>query len=108
MKAGSLDRRITVMRTGAPVDDGYNITPGEPAALCTRWASWKPANGRETFENLGVEAKAGGTFWLRHDSITSTITAQDTVQYDGRSWNIVGVQELGRREGVELIVVTGD
>ncbi|WP_260928212.1 head-tail adaptor protein [Novosphingobium sp. 9] len=105
MKAGSFDRRITVMRTGNPVDDGYNTTPGAPAPLCTRWASWKPSNGREVFENMGIEAKAGGTVWLRWDSVTATITETDTVQFAGRTWNIVGVQELSRREGVELIVV---
>ncbi|TCM17211.1 head-tail adaptor [Novosphingobium sp. PhB165] len=108
MNAGKLDRRIDIMRAGSQVDNGFNSVPGAPAVLATRWASWKPANGREAFENMGVEAKAGGTFWVRWDSVTSTITTTDTVAYGGRDWNIVGVQEIGRREGVELIVAAGD
>ena len=95
------------MRDGAPVDNGFNTVPGAPTELCTRWASWKPANGRETFQNMGIEAKAGGTFWVRWDSVTATITTTDTVAYDGRTWNIIGVQEIGRHEGVELIVAAG-
>lgn len=104
---GKLDRRIRVMRAAAATDNGFNTVPGAPAELCARWASWKPANGRETFQNMGIEAVAGGTFWVRWDSVTGTITETDTVEFGGRTWNIVGVQEIGRRDGVELIVATG-
>lgn len=105
MRAGKLDRRVIVERQGPPVDDGYTTLPGQWAPYCTRWASWKPSNGREVFENQGNEAKAGGTFWLRYDSETSGIKTTDAVQFDGRRWQIVGIQKLVRREGVELIVV---
>lgn len=108
MKAGSLDRRITIRRQGEPTDNGIEEVPGEWADYATRWASWKPANGREVFENLGREAKAGGTFWLRYDSETAGILATDRVLWDSRSFDIVGIQELSRREGVELVVVAGD
>lgn len=108
MKAGALDRRITIQRQGAPTDNGIEEVPGALEALATRWASWRPANGREVFENLGREAKAGGTFWLRYDSVTADIRETDVVQFDGRQWGIVGIQELDRREGIELIVVADD
>lgn len=108
MKAGKLDRRITVQRQGPAVDDGYTTQPGALTDYCIRWASWKPANGRETFESQGNEAKAGGTFWLRYDGLTSAILATDVVLFEGRTWEIKAVQQLGRREGVELIVVAGD
>ena len=108
MKAGKLDRRITIQRQGAATDNGIELVPGELEAFATRWASWKPANGREIFENLGREAKAGGTFWLRYDQKTRGILPTDIVEYDGRAWGIVGVQEIGRRDGIELIVVADD
>ena len=108
MKAGTLDRRITIQRQGEPYDDGYTTRPGELEDYASRWASWKPANGRETFQNQGVEAVAGGTFWVRWDSLTKAIQTTDVISFEGRVWNIVGVQEIGRREGVELIVVAGD
>ncbi|WP_285020236.1 head-tail adaptor protein [Novosphingobium sp. fls2-241-R2A-195] len=108
MIAGKLDRRIVVQRQGPAADNGYTTAPGAWATHCTRWASWRPANGRKAFENQGNEAKAGGTFWLRYDSHTSTILTTDAVQFDGRRWQIVGIQQLGRREGIELIVIAGD
>lgn len=108
MNAGKLDRRITVRRMGEGVDDGYTTQPGALVDYATRWASWKPANGRETFENLGREAKAGGSFWLRYDSETSGILTTDKVSFSGRVWDIVSVNEIGRREAIELIVVDED
>ena len=108
MKAGDLDRRISILRNGPAIDDGYTVKPGEFGVLCTRSASWKAANGREVFETMGKEGKAGGTFWVRSDSVTRQINQLDVVAYQGRIWEILGVQEIGRREGVELIVVSGD
>lgn len=108
MIAGALDRRISILRAGASVDDGYTETRGELEVIFARWASWKPANGRETLENLGREAKASGSFWLRSDSETRTIVETDKVYYMGRVWDIVSVTELDRREGLELIVAASD
>lgn len=108
MKAGKLDRRITIQRQGPSTDNGIEEVPGALEDYATRWASWKPSNGREIFENLGREAKSGGTFWLRHDQRTRGIKATDIVKFDGRAWDILGVQELGRREGIELIVSADD
>lgn len=108
MRAGKLDRRITIKRPGAAVDDGFGTQPGPLADYAVRWASWQPARGREIFENLGREAKSGGTFWIRYDSLTAAIAETDQVQFEGRLWDIVAIQEVGRREGVELVVVAGD
>jgi len=108
MKAGKLDRRITIQRQGEATDNGIEEIPGALETYATRWASWKPANGREIFENLGREAKAAGTFWLRYDSLTSGILATDLVSWDGRTWDIISINQIGRLEGVELLVVAGD
>lgn len=105
IQAGRLDRRIVIKRPSDSTDDGYASVPGEPVGYATRWASWKPSNGREAFENRGIEAKAGGTFWLRYDTQTAGIAQTDVVEFSGRTWNIVAIQEIGRREGIELIVV---
>ena len=108
MRAGSLDRRVDLQRQALATDDGYTTVPGALETYASRWASWKPANGRELFENLGREAKAGGSFWLRYDSTTSGILATDKVRWDERTWDIVSIIQIGRREGIELIVVAGD
>ena len=108
MKAGALDRRISILRAGARVDDGYTDADGPLEVLFERWASWKPANGRETFENAGKEAKAGGSFWLRYDSDTRGILETDKLHFEGRIWDILSITEMNRRDGLELIVAASD
>lgn len=108
MKAGTLDRRVTILRGGTAVDDGFTIQPGELGIYASRKASWKPANQRETFQNLGREAQAGGTLWLRSDSLTRHIAETDQVAMEGKLYEVLGIAEIGRREGVELLVAAAD
>lgn len=108
MRAGRLDRRITIMRNGAAVDDGFTMVPGTVETYAVRWAMWRPQTGRETHESMGKEAYASGTFTVRYDSVTANLKETDVVQYSGKLWNITSIIELGRREGVELVVVSGE
>lgn len=107
IKAGELDRRITIRRPGAPIDDGMQTLPGPLEDYTTCSAKWTPARGRETFENLGREAYAGGTFLIRRNPTTLAIKETDKVSYHGRSWDIIGVTERDR-DGLELLVVAGE
>lgn len=109
MKAGPLDRQITILRRGAATDDGYTTKPGALGIFCERKAKWKAANGRTVFESQGREALAGGTFHVRYDNTTRNISETDFVVYDSRLWTILGISEMdGRREGLELLVVATD
>lgn len=110
MKAGKLDRRVTILRRGAPVDDGYTSNP-ETATLAIyaeRWAGWKPATRAEQFENAGKEGKIGGVFHLRSDSLTRHITETDKVAHDGLIYDVLGISEIDRRVGIELLVAGAD
>lgn len=104
MKAGKLDRRVTIMRGGAPVDDGYTSQPGALTTYAVRWAAWVPATRKEQFENAVNQGKAGGFFHLRSDSETRAILTTDKLEYNGQVFDILGVSELGRDDGVELLV----
>ena len=108
VRAGKLDRRISILRYGAPVDDGYTLVEGELGVLTTRSASWRPATRKEQFENAGTEAKAGGIFWIRSDTTTRTIVETDKLVFEGRMFDILGLSEIGRREGIELLVAGDD
>jgi head-tail adaptor len=108
MKAGNLDRRISILRQGAAVDDGYTVVPGALGVLANRAAAWRPATRTEQFESAGEEAKVGGSFWLRSDSITRQVVETDKIAYSGRIYEILGIREIGRREGLEVIVESGD
>lgn len=108
LSAGSLDRRITLMRHGAEIDDGLISLPGALMEMGRRSASWKPANGRRVFENLGRKTLAAGSFWLRSDAVTRQLVEVDKIGFADRVWDIVSITELGRRDALEIMVTASD
>lgn len=108
MKAGSLDRRIKIMREGAATDNGIEEIPGDLEKVYACWADWQPVAGREIFENLGKEAKTGGYFFIRHNSISEAILTTDKVSWEGRIYDIVANDPYERNERRRLTVTAGD
>lgn len=108
MRAGKLDRIITLLKSGAPVDDGYTTLPGGFEPQGTRKARYIPAMAREVFENAGREAKMPVVFEVRSDSLTRQITEQWVIEYAGQRFDIEGVQEIGRNDGIRIQAVAGD
>lgn len=108
MNAGQLDRRIDLLKAGEAVDDGYTTKPGELESQGTRWARYIPAMAREVFENAGREAKMPVVFEVRSDSLTRQITEQWVIEYNGTRYDIEGVQEIGRKDGIRIQAVAGD
>ncbi len=109
IRGGQLDRRVTILRRGPSTHDGLQNLPGAFAPIGTRSASVKPAMGRETIEHNQKQARAPLSIWMRYDALTRTIAATDAVEYQGARYQIVApVVEVGRREGIELIVVGAD
>lgn len=106
IRGGQLDRRVTILRAGPSTHDGFQNLPGALAPIGTRWASVKPAMGRETVEHFQKEGRAPLSIWMRYDSLTSTIVVTDAIQLDGSRYEITAPPiEVGRREGIEMIVV---
>lgn len=109
VKAGRLNRPVTIVRRGAGSDDGMGTVPGAWQVLCKRDASIIPARRNEVYEAAGTEGKAELTCWLRHDSVTRTIAETDAVVEGGRLFEIVATpMEVGNRDGMELRIVRGD
>jgi head-tail adaptor len=103
LKAGNLDRRVTLLRRGL-VHDGLQQVEGW-TALGTRWASRKPVPGGETGEAEGRRSFGRYSLWLRWDSLSRTLTAADAVAIDGRRFELTQPPlEISRREGVELLI----
>ena len=108
MNAGELTERITILRQGPDTDNGIETVPGELETYCTRWAKWRAARPTEVFENLGREAKASGTFWIRYDSDTAAISPTDKLTWQGRSFDIVGAEETVPRAEIQIVVAGND
>lgn len=109
IRGGQLDRRVTILRQGPPTHDGLQNSPGPFAPIGERWASVKPAMGREVVEHLQKDGRAPLSIWMRYDALTRTIAATDAIEFDGARYQILApAVEVGRREGIELLVVGDD
>lgn len=103
MKAGSLDHRVTLLRRELVHDGLQRVESWQ--LLGTRWASRKPLPGGEREEGDGRRSFARYSLWLRWDSLTAALTAADAVAIDGKRYELLQPPlEIGRREGVELLV----
>jgi len=100
MRVGRMDRRIT-LQTNMPAQDAY----GEPieawSDIATVWASVAPKSATERFESDQEHAQAQTEFRVRW---RAGIDAADRITYNGQVYDITGVIELGRREG---LLITG-
>jgi SPP1 family predicted phage head-tail adaptor len=105
LNAGDRDREIvlqTVTLTTDPIsgEDVKDWTTIDPETL---WAEWLPGNTREAYQaQQRLGAYVDGLFRIAgHDR-----PAPDTqrIVFDGRTYDIKGVTEIGRGEGWELSV----
>lgn len=103
MRAGKLDRRVTLERFTSTVNE-FNEPIETWAPIATVWAELVQETGREFLAQSEVTAERKAVFRIRY---RAGITVRDRVIYDGRAHNIVDVRELGRRKGLELHTVVG-
>ncbi len=101
MKAGPLDRRVTLQRFTTIVDD-YGGETQTWADLATLPAQAIQQSGREFLSADQINAEQRVLFKLRWFEGVSVL---DRVLYQERAHNISDVKELGRREGLELMTV---
>ena len=101
MRAGDLDRSVIIQAVtvtqnafGEPVETWVKIH-----AAATIAAAIKPQRGGERFTSQQVVGKAITTFRIRH---RTDVTVLNRIVYDGKTWDIHDVRELGRREGLEI------
>ena len=105
MRAGDLDRRITILRYELAGDDGYG-NPFETYVPTEEvWAEVKQESGREFFAQATIQSERKVVFRLRW--IDPEIRVYDRVLYAGREHDIHEVRELGRKEGLELHTTAG-
>ena len=101
MFAGSLDRRVTISRATVTTS-----TLGEATqtwvTLATVWANAMPVRDAEKAENGQINAEQAYRFQIRWSPVVASVNAKDRVIYDGLTYEIWGVKEIGRREGIEI------
>jgi head-tail adaptor len=107
MRLGQLDRRVAILKP-VVTDDGFTEDATGWAILCRRWSRVINGKGREAIEQQGIEAIIPKVFVLRHDRKAAKTTPRDRLIFDGRTYDIQAVSEIGRREGIEIIAAASD
>lgn len=109
MRSGRLDQRITLQRKTRTSDGmgGYNEAWDD---LRTVWAEVRPLGAREVWDAMRVSSETrfrARIRWRGDDDGAPYYTSADRVLWNGRTYGIERAVELGRREGIELLMIEG-
>lgn len=100
MRAGKLDRRIIIERASVTA-----LPSGEPveswSPIATVWAQARPVRGDERFAARQLVGTAVMTFHMRYRADLA-LTVKDRIIYDGKTWDILDIREIGRRVVMEI------
>lgn len=99
MEIGRLDREITI--------ESFTVTRNELmeevkawSTFYECWAEVRPVRAQERYEDGNLRAERQKVFRIRwREGIGSTMR----IRYDDLIWNIRGVTEIGRREGLDIL-----
>ena len=98
MRAGKLDRSITVERVSY-VDDGAGNQIEHWAELAAMRAQIVEQSTDEFMRNWGASSETVIAFRTRY---LDGVTVADRVVYDGTPYAIVQTKDIGRQRGLEL------
>jgi len=101
MQAGSLDRRVTLLRRST-VEDDFNADAETWSELATVWASFKPVSDVERVQAQAVGAVATARFQIRWSTQVRDLSPKDRLLFEGRTYGVSAVKPLGRRTGLEI------
>lgn len=102
MRASLLDRSITIQRATETRDDYNNLVDTAWNNLITVRASKKDISDGEKISAQEVGADITMRFQVRWNSIIATVNPKDRILFEGNTYGILGVKEIGRREGREI------
>lgn len=109
LDAGKLDRRIRIERA-AVTTDGRGVEQRAWTPLATVWAQRLPQRALESWKASGTAAELETAWRIRWSSQVADVSPEDRVAFGDQAMAILGVTEIGRREGLEIVTksVAGD
>jgi SPP1 family predicted phage head-tail adaptor len=101
MRAGELDRRITLQTRSTSKSGTTGSTSEQFTTLATVWAQVKDLRGREFAAARQVNAEITTVFRIRW---RTGVNELGRILYNGRTYDVVAPPaEIGRREGLEIM-----
>ncbi len=94
-----LDRYIALQRRSLAAANVHGEQVESWATYASVWAEKLEGGGREAFVAQTTYASTDMRFRIRH---RTDVLVTDRIDYDGKSFDIIGINEIGRREGLEL------
>lgn len=101
MRTGELNRRITI-QSATTAQDAFGTPVETWSTFAEVWARVRYKGGREGIDAGAVSARQTAEFRVRH---RSGLNRQMRISYDGDIWIIEAIQEIGRREGFDILAV---
>lgn len=105
LEIGKLDRRIVLQRA-TTAKDSFGQAIQTFATLATVWASFTPVSDAEKERANEIHSELMCRFVIRWALAWADLNTKDQVVFDGRSYNIQGVKEIGRHFGFEITAAT--
>jgi len=100
MRAGKLDRRLTIRRLTETGRNNYNEPIVDWADVATVWAQQRPERGSE---RVAASQLAGTSVMTFHIRYRADVTVKDRLVYEGRKYEIIAPpREIGRRVVTEI------
>ncbi len=98
-----MDRRITIQRATLSANP-YGERAETWGTLATVWAEVQyKVGGREAVQSDQLYSRQPVHFIIRYSSDVSSVRPSDRVSYNGDIYEIEGVQEIGRGEGLRIV-----
>jgi head-tail adaptor len=98
MRAGKLDRSITIQRNVESKSSTGAVTSAWTNLATALRAEKVDGAIDETARTFGEAERIAMTFRIRFVDVTTA----DRVIYEGAAFDLVGITEIGRRRGLEL------
>lgn len=97
MRAGTLDRRITVQRRSETLDDFGTEDQNTWSDVFTCWARVAMQNGREFERARIIMADVEQLFVTRYCSELADVTEKDRISYAGKYYDIQFINNVGEQ-----------
>lgn len=98
LSSGELDRRLTLQRKTITTNS-YGEDVAAWVMLATVWGKKKDMRGAERYAASQTVAEVDTKFIIRY---RSDLTPIDLIICEGRTYDVGGTLEIGRREGIEI------
>jgi len=116
VRAGRLDRRITIQRFTTTYSPSGHPEKTWTNLVSRRWAEVRPVRGEERFSVPQLAAKEQVEFRIRWGQAVADVNPRDRIVYpavepgspaeeidETRLYDILAVHEIGRRDGLRII-----